>query len=556
MPSTRLVLALVAMAFCGCAEPVFAVAPVSGSPFPVGSGPQTVEFSPGGGLLAVANLFGSSVSVFSVDRGSGAVTAVTGSPFATEPEPFSVAFSPGGALLAVANFLNGGVSVFSVNQSTGALSLVSGSPPFTAGRSSSSVAFSPDARLLAVANGFSDDVSVYSVNESTGALSQVPGSPFATGKGPHSIAFSPDGGLLAVADFLSGNSVSVFSVSPSNGMLSQVSGSPLAVGSDPVSVAFSPDGGLLAVANSFSTNISVFSVRQNPEALSQVPGSPFTAGPAPWSVAFSPDGGLLAVANSDSNDMSVFSVNQRTGALSQVPGSPFATGRAPHSVVFSPDGGLLAVANSGSNNVSIFSNALSISIGAPADGGRYQRGQRVAARYSCQDRAGGPGIASCQGAVSNRSRIDTTTLGRHTFTVTATSKAGQRTSRTVTYTVVPTSRFTISRITTHADGAISLLVRVPGAGGVDVLVTARNDNLATLAALGQVKARRFVFARWHSHARGASRTRVRMKPTARGKRLIHHHTYRVTLKLSVTYTPSAGRSRAINVDGLHLPASR
>jgi DNA-binding beta-propeller fold protein YncE len=112
MRSTRSVLALVVVAFCGCAQPVFAVAPVQGSPVPVGSGPETVEFSPAGHLLAVANLFGSSVSVFSVNPDASAVIAAPGSPFPTEPEPFSVAFSPGGALLAVADFANGGVRVF------------------------------------------------------------------------------------------------------------------------------------------------------------------------------------------------------------------------------------------------------------------------------------------------------------------------------------------------------------------------------------------------------------------------------------------------------------
>jgi DNA-binding beta-propeller fold protein YncE len=48
---------------------------VGRSPFPVGSGPETVEFSPGGGLLAVANFSGGSVSVFSVDGSPGRPTA-------------------------------------------------------------------------------------------------------------------------------------------------------------------------------------------------------------------------------------------------------------------------------------------------------------------------------------------------------------------------------------------------------------------------------------------------------------------------------------------------
>ena len=42
------------------------------------------------------------MSVFSVGSG-GALTQVTGSPFQTGSQPVSVAFSPGGGLLAIAN---------------------------------------------------------------------------------------------------------------------------------------------------------------------------------------------------------------------------------------------------------------------------------------------------------------------------------------------------------------------------------------------------------------------------------------------------------------------
>ena len=79
-----------------------ALTQVTGSPFATGRDPESVAFSPGGGLLATANVGDSTVSVFSVGSG-GALTAVTGSPFATGSGPVSVAFSPGGGLLATAN---------------------------------------------------------------------------------------------------------------------------------------------------------------------------------------------------------------------------------------------------------------------------------------------------------------------------------------------------------------------------------------------------------------------------------------------------------------------
>ncbi len=177
---------------------------------------------------------------------------VSGSPFSTGSgsNPYTVAFSPSGSLLAVANYVaSGTVSVFSVDSATGALSQVAGSP-FSAGADTMSVTFSPSGNLLAATNndGSSSSVSMFSVDQTTGALTQVNGSPFPTGtEAPYSVAFSPSGNLLATANYM--GTVSVFSVS-STGILSQVSGSPFSVGSGvgPYSVAFSPSGNLLATA--------------------------------------------------------------------------------------------------------------------------------------------------------------------------------------------------------------------------------------------------------------------------------------------------------------------
>ena len=55
----------------------------------------------------------------------------------------------------------------------------------------------------------------------------------------------------------------------------------------------------------------------------------------------------------------------------------------------------------------------------PPDGASYDRGQVVAARYSCHDAPDGPGLKSCLVPVADGSPIDTTTDGLHTFTVTA-----------------------------------------------------------------------------------------------------------------------------------------
>jgi 6-phosphogluconolactonase len=414
------------------AAPVFA--PVSGSPFATGSTPEEAAFNPGGGLLATPNSGDNTVSVFSVNSSTGALTPVTGSPFATGSGPAGVAFSPGGGLLATAN--NGGdtVSVFSVNSSTGALTPVSGSP-FATGSGPAKVAFSPSGSLLATANNGGNTVSVFSVNSSTGALTPVSGSPFATGSGTASVAFSPGGGLLATANLLA-STVSVFSVNSSTGALTPVLGSPFATGRSPRSAVFSPGGGLLASANFRDSTVSVFSVNSSTGALTPVLGSPFATGTNPLSAAFSPGGGLLATANFSDDTVSVFSVDSSTGALTQVAGSPLATGGA--SVAFSPRGGLLASANFG-GTVSVFSVAPpSASVASPASGGAYPQNTSVSTTFSCADSADAPGISSCVdsgGASAGSGQLDTSTAGSHTYTVTATSNDGQSGVKAISYTV-------------------------------------------------------------------------------------------------------------------------
>ncbi len=72
-------------------------------------------------------------------------------------------------------------------------------------------------------------------------------------------------------------------------------------------------------------------------------------------------------------------------------------------------------------------------------GATYTQAQVVNASYSCTEGAGGPGLASCTGPVPNGSPIDTSTLGPHTFTVTATSQDGLTGTATTNYTVVRTT---------------------------------------------------------------------------------------------------------------------
>ena len=121
---------------------------VAGSPFATGVNPAWQAFSPlvaGGLFAAVINFNDNTVSVYSVDQTSGAFTAIAGSPFPTGSAPYTVAYSPvssGNLFAAIPNSDGANVSVYSVDQTTGAFTEVAGSP-FAAGNGPYTVVFSP-----------------------------------------------------------------------------------------------------------------------------------------------------------------------------------------------------------------------------------------------------------------------------------------------------------------------------------------------------------------------------------------------------------------------------
>jgi alpha-tubulin suppressor-like RCC1 family protein len=81
----------------------------------------------------------------------------------------------------------------------------------------------------------------------------------------------------------------------------------------------------------------------------------------------------------------------------------------------------------------------SATIVTPPDGASYTQGQLVNADYSCSAGSNGgvlkPGAAGCSGSVANRSPIDTSSAGPHTFTVTASDTDGQTATATSRYNV-------------------------------------------------------------------------------------------------------------------------
>jgi hypothetical protein len=187
-----------------------------------------------------------------------------------------------------------------------------------------------------------------------------------------------------------------------------------------------------------------------------------------------------------------------------------------------------------------------VSIQAPQQGASYRLGQSVAARYSCLATTMGPALKSCVGSVPARHRINTRTLGAHSFSVSATNDQGESTTETVTYKVVPTSnRFVVVRLRATASGEARLALKLPGPGSVSVVATAWN------AAAGH-SGRRLAYGTARTGARRGGPLLLVVEPTAAARALLRTHGARPVIALTVTYKPPGARARIVRPKPLHL----
>jgi hypothetical protein len=103
-------------------------------------------------------------------------------------------------------------------------------------------------------------------------------------------------------------------------------------------------------------------------------------------------------------------------------------------------------------------------IAAPAAGQVYTVGQAVPTRFTCADDPQAPGLRSCTdsgGTSDGTGALNTTTEGSHAYTVTATSRDGQKGTATISYTVVGRAPAVV--VTAPVNNAVYLWTAVPAA---------------------------------------------------------------------------------------------
>jgi hypothetical protein len=178
----------------------------------------------------------------------------------------------------------------------------------------------------------------------------------------------------------------------------------------------------------------------------------------------------------------------------------------------------------------------SVSVDSPLSNARYTLGQVVKASYSCLPATKGPLVTGCVGPVANGKPIDTGSLGKRTFTATATDATGQSTSLSVPYVVVPTTNhFTIRHVAASSRGLISLALNLPGPGKIGAVATGvRGGSHAA-------RTTRFVYARVSAAATRAGARTITMKPDGQARALISTVGATRLVSVAITYTPTGGK---------------
>ncbi|HJT90195.1 MAG TPA: hypothetical protein VJ732_20130 [Bryobacteraceae bacterium] len=119
-------------------------------------------------------------------------------------------------------------------------------------------------------------------------------------------------------------------------------------------------------------------------------------------------------------------------------------------------------APAGFSGLNVDLTAPTVTITTPGNGATYILNAKVAANYTCADTPSG--IATCSGPVSG-SNLPTGTLGKNTFSVTATDKAGNTTTQSVTYYVVYNFVLTPPKSPANLGSAVPLIWQLTDANG-------------------------------------------------------------------------------------------
>jgi 6-phosphogluconolactonase len=291
------------------------------------------------------------VAVYREDPTAGVLTQISGSPFAVGDGAQSLVLHPSGKFLYVANpgQNENDISLFTIASNGSLTEIFPRISVAPLGSLPQLLLMDPAGGFLYVENAGSNNISVFSINSANGGLTAVAGSPFSLGLSPLNMRLTPSGKFL----FVSAASqplglIAGFSVSSGTLQLASLTNSD---GINPFGLAIDPAGKFLYAANTSSNSISIFSIGSS-GSLTEVPGSPLSTYNDPVSLLLDPKGQFLYVADQAANNVAVYSITSGTGLPVGLTTSTtvfaFATETGPSVLALDPDGGHLFVGNQGS----------------------------------------------------------------------------------------------------------------------------------------------------------------------------------------------------------------
>jgi 6-phosphogluconolactonase len=232
---------------------------------PTGFFPQGIAAS--ANFVYTANSDDNSVSMFTINAGSGLLTPLSPSETVVPPlfssrssfsSPGFVTVSPSGQFLYVSDAGNGSISTFSINSETGALTptnpagVIAGPYPWQ-------VTFDPGGKFAYVPDEDNGNVYMYTVDATTGTLSQNPAVFVPAGNQPAYMAVNPSGKFAYVVNRYDGT-VSMYNIDPTTGTLAPNTPSTVKASMWSYPIAVSAAGTFAYVGNQNDSSLSIYSI--------------------------------------------------------------------------------------------------------------------------------------------------------------------------------------------------------------------------------------------------------------------------------------------------------
>jgi 6-phosphogluconolactonase (cycloisomerase 2 family) len=289
---------------------------------------------------------------FSLDVVTGALTALPGFPIASGGTGAATGtheqMAYGNGRLYVINDGSNTISAFTVNRTTGALTATLFSPISLPAGQWACVDIHPSGSPIVAGDISGSIVASFAIT----ATSATPISSVAA-TAAVSCEFSRDGNYVYAGSTWQQHGISAFSVAPT-GVLVALPGSPVGTGlPSPQGLTTDLAGRLFTTTNAPDGSLLAFTTPGGlPTAVS---ASPFPIGGAGHGVLH--PAGFYLVANSLANAVGVYQISGSGGAttLAHIAGSPFpGGGSCAHILAVTPDGRLVVTANACSHNLSVY----------------------------------------------------------------------------------------------------------------------------------------------------------------------------------------------------------